>query len=399
MVSSIQEKQRIEPLSPTINDAVPTTLPEPDAAINTTVGPSSPTIINAPHHSSDSSTSTAPLSDSDSERSTRPSIGSDTSAEPPSVVRGFSPSQAPSSYRSRSHLGSDGLGKSPLNQDATRTKPEASHLKGGGFFVGGSSGEEESSFDDRMSSQPTQSSLTAALKPKKQLSFKDIVESRKLDDKSHEDEEVFESDDEEDVSDSAIDDSEDEAEDDEAWEDDADEDPDSHDKPLFKRVDSQPNLVSRRSLLTTMMNQGDRATAFQEQAMKSAPGLKRSKTSNNVPTEESATTPDLLRTPSKPIIRTRSDLVSLVSSPKTTRRNMLSTEIDEGLRKSILHERLQKKATVSAYTKRVQSARNLTTLSHQLQPEDLKTKSDDDESGETYDPYGHGIGAYHQAGW
>lgn len=245
-------------------------------------------------------------------------------------------------------------------------------------------------------SQPKESSLTAALKPKKQLSFKDIVESRKLDDKSHEDEEVFESDDEEDdVSDSAIDDSDDEPEDEEAWEDDAEEDAEAGDKPLFKRVDSQPNLVSRRSLLTTMMNQGDRASAFQAQAMKSAPNLKRSKTSTSVSTEETATTTDLPRTPSKPIMRTRSDLISLVSSPKTTRRNMLSTEIDEGLRKSILHERLQKKATVSAYTKRVQSARNLTTLSHQIQPEDLTNKEDSN----TDDPYGQGIGAYHRAGW
>ena len=284
-------------------------------------------------------------------------------------------------------------------KEIPRSKPDTNHQKGGGFFVGGSSGEEESSFEERMS-QPKESSLTAALKPKKQLSFKDIVESRKMDEKSHEDEEVFESDDEEDASDSAIDDSEDEAEDDEEWEDDADEDAESGDKPLFKRVDSQPNLVSRRSLLTTMMNQGDRAAAFQEQAVKSAPSLKRSKTSTNVPTEESTMTTDLPRTPSKPIMRTRSDLISIVSSPKTTRRNMLSTEIDEGLRKSILHERLQKKATVSAYTKRVQSARNLTTLSHQIQPEDLRSKDDEEvESKETHDPYGHGIGAYHQTGW
>lgn len=291
------------------------------------------------------------------------------------------------------------MSKSPLTKEIPRSKLDLGQPKGGGFFVGGSSGEEESSFEERMS-QPKESSLTAALKPKKQLSFKDIVESRKMHDKSHEDEEVFESDDEE-VSDSAIDDSEDEAEDDEAWEDDAEEDAEHGDKPLFKRVDSQPNLVSRRSLLTTMMNQGDRATAFQEQATKSAPNLRRSKTSTNVPTEESATATDLPRTPSKPIMRTRSDLVSVVSSPKTTRRNMLSTEIDEGLRKSILHERLQKKATVSAYTKRVQSARNLTTLSHQIRPEEVRSNGDhdDEESKETYDPYGHGIGAYHQAGW
>lgn len=398
MVSSIQEKQEIEPLSPSINHAVPATRPYTDAATETAADVVLLSINHAPQDSSDSSSSTVALSESDSQRSARPSIGSDTSAELPSIVRGFSPSQAPSSYRSRTHLAPEVLSKSPLCKEIPRSRPEASNQKGGGFFVGDSSGEDESSFEDRMSSQPGQSSLTIALKPKKQLSFKDIVESRKLNDKSHEDEEVFEeSDDEEDVSDSAIDDSEDEAEDDEAWEDDADDDGDGSDNTTFKRRGSQSNLVSRRSLLTTMMNQGDRAAAFEEQAMRSAPALRRSKTSTNVHTEESATAADLPRTSSRPILRTRSDLHSLVSSPKTTRRNMLSTEIDEGLRKSILHERLQKKATVSAYTKRVQSARNLTTLSHQIQPEEVK--SQDDESRATYDPYGQGIGAYHQAGW
>ncbi len=134
--------------------------------------------------------------------------------------------------------------------------------------------------------------------------------------------------------------------------------------------------------------------------MKANPGLKRSKTSNNVPTvtKESTENAELLRTPAKPIMRTKSDVMSLVSSPKTTRRNMLSMEINEELRKSILHERLLKKSTVSAYTKRVQSARNLTTLSHQVSPEDVNGKGGEDDSS-AYDPYGHGVGAYHQAGW
>ena len=227
-----------------------------------------------------------------------------------------------------------------------------------------------------------------------------MVESRRLGNKSHEDEEVFESDDDDDVSDSAIDDSDEEVDDDadddeEGWEDDASENAENGDiRPLFQRVDSKPNLVSRRSLLTTLMNQDDRATAFQDMAMRSAPNdlsnIKRSKTSTNMQTqEESATTISnaLNGTPSKPIMRTKSDLISLVSSPKTTRRNMLSTEINEDLRKSILHERLQKKATVNAYSKRVQSARNLPTLPIHS------------EAREEVDYYGHGIGAYHQAGW
>lgn len=277
-------------------------------------------------------------------------------------------------------------------------KPEA-NKKGGGFLLGGSSGEDESSFEDRMHSQPKQSSLTAGLKrppaSKKTLSFRDIVESRKQSEKAHEDEEVFESDDESEMSDSAIDDSEEEVDDDDGeWEDDASEDVENK-QPLFQRVDSQPNLVSRRSLLTSLMHQGDRAAAFQDMAANSTPGLRRSKTSTHMPTQEESiiATNNLPRTPSKPILRVTSDLMSLVSSPKTTRRNMLSTEIDENLRKSILHERLQKKSTLNAYTKRVQSARNLATLP--IHPEEpIRT----DEDG-PIDPYAAGIGAYHQAGW
>ena len=325
-----------------------------------------------------------------------PSIGSDTSAEAlscHSVVRGFSPNNASSSYRSSVHL----TPADAPSKAAIRVRPE-SVKKGNGFMLGGSSGEDESSFEERMQSQPQQSSLTAALKPpQKQLSFREVVESRKMGHKSHEDEDVFESDDENDVSDSAIDDSDDDVDEDdeEEWEDDASENADGNDRPLFQRVDSKPNLVSRRSLLTTMMNQHDRADAFQEMAIKAAPVLKRSKTSSNMHTQEetNATGGNGLAVPQKPITRTKSDLISLVSSPKTTRRNMLSTEINEDLRKSILHERLQKKSTINAYNKRVQSARNLTTLPLHVEERDRGVSRDE------FDYYGHGIGAYHQAGW
>ncbi len=131
-------------------------------------------------------------------------------------------------------------------------------------------------------------------------------------------------------------------EDDEAWEDIAEEESEVIRGPQFMRVDLQLNLVLRHSLLTAMMNQGDGAAAFQGQGLMASTSLERSKTSNDVPTEESATAAStkLLQTPARPILRTRSDVASLVESPKTTRRHMLSTEIDESLQKSILHERI-----------------------------------------------------------
>lgn len=268
------------------------------------------------------------------------------------------------------------------------------------FLLGGSSGDEDDeSFDDRMHPPSHQSSLTAGLKrpapAAKKLSFQEVVEARRLENKSCENEDVFESDDDDDES--ATEESEEEAggDDDEAWEDDHSENADLHDRPLFQRVDSKPNLVSRRSLLTSMISQDDRAQAFQDLAMKQSAGLKRSKTSANVtaPTDETmiATTPS--GTAAKPIMRTKSDIISLVSSPRTTRRNMLSTEIDENLRKSILHERMQKKSTLIAYTKRVQSARNLPTLP-------IHSEEREDSSKDDFDYYGHGIAAaYHQTGW
>ena len=269
-------------------------------------------------------------------------------------------------------------------------------------MVGGSSGEDESSLEDRVNAQSHQSSLTAGLKKpagsKKQLSFRDIVASHRMGNKSHEDVDVFESGSEDDVSDNAIDDSDDDVdekeEEEDDWEDDASENAENNDKPTFQRIDSKPNLVSRRSLLTSMMNQEDRASAFQDMAMKSAAGLKKSKTSSNIPAQDesnvtTATSEGGFGTPSRPILRTKSEIISLVSSPKTTRRNMLSTEINEELRKSILHERLQKKSTINAYNKRVQSTSNMSSL----REESRETRR------EEYNYYTQGIGNYHQAGW
>ena len=130
-----------------------------------------------------------------------------------------------------------------------------------------------------MPSHPKQSSLTAGLQrpvgpDKKQLSFKDEVESRKLNNKSHEDEDVFTDSDEESSEDE--DESEDEVEgdDDGDWVDEGAEGGDDT-GPLFQRVDSSANLVSRRSLLTSMMLEGDRAAVFAKMAQ-SQPTLRKS---------------------------------------------------------------------------------------------------------------------------
>ncbi|KAL8845545.1 MAG: hypothetical protein Q9176_000181 [Flavoplaca citrina] len=409
MVVSIKEKQDITPLSPSIIDAVPQIFPSTTLAAT----PNSPT-IDAPLDSSDSSASTAPFSGSDSEQSMKNRTASDTSAEllaSHSVVRGFSPSHISSSYRSNTHLAPSPIpAKSIAHGKTAETKPS------GMFLLGGSSGEEDSSFDDQMLSQPKQSSLTAGLKKslhhKKQTSFKDEVESRTINNRSHEDEDVFESDDEEEDFESAIkDDEEEETEEDDGsdWEDSVSEtaEPPMNEKPTFQRVDSRPNLVSRRSLLTTLMNQPDRATAFANMASKSTSALRRSRRSTpSAPStgaspeaEPSITMGGTHITPAKPIIMTTSNTHPPALSPRSTRRHMLATELTESLRKHLLWERQQKSTTANAFLKRRHTAHDMANLQEYPSSKAEANARGGSKISSLNHYFDHGLSEYNQAGW
>ncbi|KAL8771846.1 MAG: hypothetical protein Q9209_002784 [Squamulea sp. 1 TL-2023] len=371
MVVSIKEKQKIAPLSPSIIDAVPQVFPSIEAAAI----PSSPT-VNAPIDSSGSSASTAPLSGSDSD-SMKHRTASDTSAEllaSHSIVRGFSPGHVSSSYRSTSHLA-----PSPIPaKTSPHSKKEETRLSGM-FLLGGSSGEDDSSFEDQMLSQPKHSALAAGLKRplhhnRKQTSFKDQMEPKTINNRSYEDADVFESDDEEEDPDTASKEDEVvETDDDESdWEDSISETAEgpTTEKHLFQRVDSRPHLVSQRSLLTTLMNQPDRAAAFANMASKSTSALRRSRRSTpSAPS--SGTSPEAdtslgLRgthvTPAKPIIMTTSNTHPPALSPRSTRRNMLAQELTESLRKHLLWERQQKSTTANAFLKRRHTAHDMANL-------------------------------------
>ncbi|KAL8971176.1 MAG: hypothetical protein Q9183_001174 [Haloplaca sp. 2 TL-2023] len=409
MVVSIKERHELAPLSPSITDAVPTMLPR----TNITLRSGSPT-INAPIHSSDSSTSTAPMSGSDSDQSARHTAASDTSVELPvshSVVRGFSPGHVSNSYRSNAHLAPSPIPtKSIAHGKSEDTKATTT------FMLGGSSGEDESSFDDQMLSNTKHSFLSAGLKrplhSKKQTSFKDEVESRTINNRSHEDENVFESDDEEDVSESAIqEDDEDEVEEDDGsdWEDSVSEgaEPVTNDQQFFQRVDSRPNLVSRRSLLTSLMHEPDRAAAFANMASKSTSALRRSRRS--MPSAPSTgTSPDgdvslamaaTHMTPAKPIIMTTSNTHPPSLSPRSTRRNMLATELTESLRKHLLWERQQKSATASAVLKRRHTAHDMSKLQDFPGPKPEPSRRIGSKNSSWNHYFEHGLGEYNQAGW
>lgn len=402
MVCTIQEQQNVkEPLAASIADAIPAILPPPDIMPRHRT-PSIHTSLRSSH----SSASTEPRSSPDSDRSASGAAGSDTSAEllsTHSVVRGFS-LEAPSSYKSGTHLAAPPAAAIPMYNKAKSSKPS-----GVKFSLGcGSSSPEGSSLEESMQRQ---SSLTHGLKhnfsSKKQTSFKDELHSRALNHKSHQDENVFESSDEDEDPESIAEETEEEEDDEDEdgsdWEDDGSDGGEAMEqKQLFKRVDSQPQLISRRSLLTKMVEtESERASEFQRLATESSPVLRRSKKSNlerpsllaSMPDEDLDSTFPSGMTKSKPIIRTTSNIHTPALSPRTTRRNMLASEMTESLRKHLLWERQQISTTAKAVLKRRHTAYDVSKLKEYPEKEGQTSKNN------SWNHFFDQGGEYNHAGW
>ena len=430
IMSSIKEKDKLEPLSPLPKRSSNTAVhlselnnsnyanPEPREsphAEDRTPRSSSPRPL-APELSASTVASTvATTLDSQSSSESTPLRANDsdsntTDMSSHSIVRGFSVGQISSSYRSQSQAQ-----LSPGPMPILRKSKQ----KGAMFQIGAASSDEpESSLDLHMSQAPL-SSLSEGLKrptnSKKQTSFMEEVTSRTIKDAVEENDEVFESDDEdeEEVSESAIDD-DDEGDDD--WEDDGDDSGPSSldDKQMFQRVESKPNLVSRRSLLTTMIHEPERAIALQNAASRSTPALRRSRTSTpNGPSLAASPDDDdsglEMRdghiSQSKPIIMTTSNTHQLALSPRTTRRNMLSTELTESLRKNLLWERQQKNSTSSAALKRRHTSHDVKNLQqYPGEPKLPKEKGPHmNKNASEYqswnDYFDQGLQDFHRKGW
>ena len=363
--------------------------------LDVTPRPSSPTPvpqIRAPEpqqadHPSQSTESCSTIDDGNySERP--PANHSDTSVssgfvQSASVVRGFSPAHVSSSYRSHTRLPStaeSSKGALPINPS-----PLKRTQKGGMFTLGCSSGDEESSFEDSaiMNMKPQRSSLTDGLarspaQPKKVASFRAEIEAirpirESMTSDDDDDDAAIETDYEE-ISESAIDDDDDSSD----WEDSITESGRSSidDKPLFQRVDSRPNLVSRPSLLTMMMHQPQRYGGPHGRGghgSRSTPALQRSRLSSpNGPS--TAASPDdyddentlTMKGPefprAKPIVTRPIPCHSVAHSPRTTRRNMLATELTESLRRNLLMERQQKTTSAAAAFRRRHTAHDMANL-------------------------------------
>ncbi|OLN85137.1 hypothetical protein CCHL11_06322 [Colletotrichum chlorophyti] len=278
------------------------------------------------------------------------------------------------------------------------------------FQVGGSS-EEESSLKSALASQS--GSLTGQ---KKTTSFSNQVHTRTINDDNSA---IADDSDTDYVDESAIDDDDDSSD----WEDSIEDSNKSSidEKTFFQRVDSKVNLTSRRSMITFMIEQNDRARNLGNIASQSTSALPWSRTSHPAPPtlavspNDSDDAPLMMkrgnrssplkpinevpRSAAQPIHATASHShLQAALSPRTTRRNMMATELTESLRRNLLWERQQKSSTANAVLKRRHTSHDVANLKQY--PEKVCLKNEDTTINPQYfSKNTDNFGGYHSKGW
>lgn len=352
-----------------------------------------------------------------------PSLDSNTQQSPPSetpasqshptiVVRGFSPSAAPLCRITSQSQKAPSPSAIPEPKAAPPAQPVQPKGRQARFALGASSGDD--SYSDRGSlatktkpvpppvrkskfqigASSEENTPESAPKPQnlravQQQNYADLVNASAIEsDDDDDDDAVFDE--------SAIDDDDESSE----WEDSNEESGKSSvdSKLEFKRIDSTTNLTSRRSLITLMLaaqDQGQMQRNPKGVASQSTSALPRARTSPNGPIispNDSDEAPLMMKRgsrppPMKPInevpragampIMTTTNGLShqMMFSPKTTRRNMLATELTESLRRHLLHERSQKNATLNAVLKRRHTSHDVANLK-QYPGQDLRQQPD-----------------------
>ncbi|KAH6629187.1 hypothetical protein C7974DRAFT_424274 [Boeremia exigua] len=414
VVNSIQEKRAIEPLSPLppqlsaqATDARRIAAAEAAAAALSASPP-----MTARRCAPDLSTSTfATTRGSDDMSAAGSDVSTSTDMSQHSVVRGFEPGLISTSMRSSTNLATTPSILKKTSSFIVKPLPckaePMTKKKQPVFTLGGSSDEDASSFEAY--SMVQRSSLSENLRKagsmKKTTSFANQISLRQYQEAISESEGAIESDSDE-PDESAIEE-EDSGDD---WEDDDEEAADeSHQSSMqttamFPRVDSKPNLTSHRSLLTTMMHEGDRAQAMQNAAQRQRqqpPQIRRSRTTTpngpsigNSPQEDSGLMMRQQASRAKPIIMTTSNVHPPALSPRTTRRLMLQNELSGSLRQNLLWERQQKNATTNAAMRRAATTTDLQGMATKIQPQPMHTSAKNPNSY-----FDQGLGSYHTKGW
>ncbi|KAL4729236.1 hypothetical protein ACLX1H_003650 [Fusarium chlamydosporum] len=349
------------------------------------------------------------------------------------VVRGFSPSQIPTPRTISGAQSSDAIpepksspaakvvqskkparfalggscSSSEQDQSLSNSKPIIPIIKKPVFQIGGSS-EEDGSLKSAMASSRPSSLLSAR---KKQASFSNNVMTRTIDDEA-----AVDSDSDDYIDESAIDDDDDSSD----WEDSMEESgKSSMDDRFFQRVDSKPNLTSRRSLITLMLAQNDRARNLGGHASQSTSAIPRSRLANGPSLAASPNDSDeaplmmkgmrgpglkpiheVPRSTAQPIMTGPNHLQPQAAlSPRTTRRNMLATELTESLRRHLLWERQQKSSTANAVLKRRHTSHDVANLKQF--PEKPCMKQSEDVNASSWNQYfsKEASDGYHSKGW
>jgi hypothetical protein len=217
------------------------------------------------------------------------------------------------------------------------------------------------------------------------------------------------------VDESAIDDDDDSSD----WEDSIDESgKPSVDEKFFQRVESKVNLTSRPSLITLMLAQNDRARTLGNQASQSTSALNRPRSlmtgslaaspndSDEAPLmmkgRQSTLKPinEIPRSSAQPIAAAANHVHAQAAlSPRTTRRNMLATELTESLRRHLLWERQQKTSTANAVLKRRHTSHDVANLKQY--PERPCLKQSEDVNASSWNQYftKEASNEYHSKGW
>ncbi|KAJ9412385.1 hypothetical protein FOXG_16298 [Fusarium oxysporum f. sp. lycopersici 4287] len=271
----------------------------------------------------------------------------------------------------------------------------------------GDSSEEDGSMKSAMASSRPNPLLSAR---KKQASFSNNVMTRTIDDEA-----AVDSDTDDYIDESAIDDDDDSSD----WEDAMGESgKSSMDHKFFQRVDSKPNLTSRRSLITLMFAENDRARNLGNHASHSTSAILRSRTAHGLSLgasrHDSDAAPLMMkgkRLPGlKPIHVPRPNAQTIMTgpqhiqpqaalSPRTTRRNMLGTELTESLRRHLLWERQVKSSTANAVLKRRHTSHGVADLKQY--PEKSCMKKSEDVNASSWNRYfsKEATDGYHSKGW
>jgi hypothetical protein len=305
------------------------------------------------------------------------------------------------------------------NSMETSLQPTRPKKRSAMFSFGGSSNEDESSLPTNIKSN---SALTNGIQrpsvAKKQTSFKEEVATRTIQEEQPFDDDVFETDDEDEIDESAIDDEDDSSD----WEDSVEDsgNPSIDEKTFFQRVDSRPNLTSRRSLITTMLHQNDRANTLAQAAAtsRSTPALQRSRTTSpNGPSLAASPDSDdaaplmmkkglkpiaeIPRSSAQPIIQTTTNTTphQQALSPRTTRRKMIYDELTVSLRQHLVWEHRQKSQTANAVLKRRHTTQDVANLKQYPEKVHMESKEGDGVNASWNQYFGNGLGEYHSKGW